>query len=137
MTVVYSLANLEKIIWYVLIPLLIVMIVFCLFTLFYNLKNSKKYPNKTNYVVNYWSNVVGIIFGAILLAVSIGFSTAFTQTVRELHVIADNRFFYHFFMVFPIIPFLFLIISVVKFVSNLNKHYIVEKEEEKAYYEVK
>ncbi len=131
MTVVYSLSNLEKLIWYIVVPLLVLMIIFSCFCLIYNLKNKDKYPNKTNYVVNYWSAVLGIIFGAILLAVSLGFSAAFIQTVRDLNAIAQNRFFYYFFMFFPIIPCTFLVIFIMKFVTNLNKHYIVEEEEER------
>ena len=34
-------------------------------------------------------------------------------------------------MFFPIIPCTFLVIFIMKFITNLNKHYIVEEEEER------
>lgn len=139
MTVVYSLSNqhLYTLLWYIIIPLLVIMLIFSCFIFIYNLKNKEKRPNRTTYVINFWSDVFGIIFGAMLLSVSIGFSCAFIQTVRDLNAISTNTFFYYFFMFFPVIPLIFLIIFIVKFVMNLNKRYIVEQEDEKVYYEVK
>ncbi len=128
MKTVYSIKTLTNVIWFVLIPLLIILIVYFIFINLYRADHEAKYPNRTNYVRNYWSSLIGVIFGAILFAMSLGFALAFIQTVRNLGAIEQNKFFYYFFMVFPIIPFLFLIVFMKKFISNLNKKYILDKE---------
>lgn len=128
MKTIYSITNLTNIIWFVLVPLLIVLVVYFIFINLYSASHEKKYPNRTNYIRNYWSSLIGIIFGSVLFAVSIGFALAFTQTVRNLNAIEQNKFFYYFFMVFPIIPFIFLITFIKRFITNLNKRYILEKE---------
>lgn len=137
MKAVYSSSNLEQIIWYVLVPLTVALLIFTLFSYFYNLAHYKKRPNHTNYVINFWSSVLGIIFGAMLLAAALGFSLAFIQNVQELNLVAEKQFFYYFFMVFPIIPFIFLIVSIRRFLLNLSKRHIANEEEEMSVYEVK
>ena len=92
--------------------------------------NKKKNINRTNYVVNYWSNVIGVLFTAILLSVSIGFSLAFTENVRALNAIEENKFFYYFFMVFPVFPFFFLVFYITKFITNIRRKEKLDKEEE-------
>ena len=53
--------------------------------------NKNKDDNRTNFVINYWSNVMGIILTAILLSISIGFALAFTHKVNELNAIEENK----------------------------------------------
>ena len=77
---------------------------------------------------------MGIIFTAILLSVSIGFSLAFTANVRDLNAIEENIVFYYFFMVFPAFPLFFLIYFISKFITNIRRKekldLIMNKEEE-------
>ena len=115
--------------FYVIIPLLVILVLFFIGTKIYEHRNKDKDLNQTNYVINYWSNVMGIIFTAILLSVSIGFSLAFTENVRALNVIEENIFFYYFFMVFPVFPLFFLIFYIVKFINNIRRKEKLDKEE--------
>ena len=115
--------------FYVIIPLLVILVLFFIGTKIYEHRNKDKDLNQTNYVINYWSNVMGIIFTAILLSVSIGFSLAFTENVRALNVIEENIFFYYFFMVFPVFPLFFLIFYIVKFINNIRRKVKLDKEE--------
>lgn len=127
---VYSERNMRVLLYYVIIPLIVLLIIFFIGMKLYEHHNKKKNANRTNYVVNYWSNVIGIIFTAILLSVSIGFSLAFTANVRDLNAIEENKFFYYFFMVFPVFPFFFLVFYITKFITNIRRKEKLDNEEE-------
>ena len=126
---VYSEENMRVLLFYIIIPLLVILVLFFIGTKIYEHHNKDKDLNSTNYVINYWSNVMGIIFTAILLSVSIGFSLAFTENVRALNAIEENIFFYYFFMVFPLFPLFFLIFYIVKFINNIKRKEKLDKEE--------
>lgn len=126
---VYSEENMRVLLFNVIIPLLTILVLFFIGTKIYEHRNKDKDLNRTNFVINYWSNVMGIIFTAILLSVSIGFSLAFTENVRALNAIEENIFFYYFFMVFPLFPLFFLIFYIVKFINNIRRKEKLDKEE--------
>ena len=126
---VYSEENMRVLLYYVIIPLIVILILFFIGTKIYEHHNKKKDLNRTNFVINYWSNVMGIIFTAILLSVSIGFSLAFTENVRALNAIDENIFFYYFFMVFPVFPLFFLMFYIVKFVINIKRKEKLDQKE--------
>ena len=126
---VYSEENMRVLLFYIIIPLLVILVLFFIGTKIYEHHNKDKDLNRTNFVINYWSNVMGIIFTAILLSVSIGFSLAFTENVRALNAIEENIFFYYFFMVFPLFPLFFLIFYIVKFINNIRRKEKLDKEE--------
>ena len=124
---VYSEENMRVLLFYVIIPLLIILVLFFIGTKIYEHRNKDIDLNRTNFVINYWSNVMGIIFTAILLSVSIGFSLAFTENVRALNAIEENIFFYYFFMVFPVFPLFFLIFYITKFITNIRRKEKLDK----------
>ena len=126
---VYSEENMRVLLFYIIIPLLVILVLFFIGTKIYEHRNKDIDLNRTNFVINYWSNVTGIIFTAILLSVSIGFSLAFTENVRALNAIEENIFFYYFFMVFPLFPLFFLIFYIVKFINNIRRKEKLDKEE--------
>ena len=126
---VYSEENMRVLLFYIIIPLLIILVLFFIGTKIYEHRTKDIDLNRTNFVINYWSNVMGIIFTAILLSVSIGFSLAFTENVRALNAIEENIFFYYFFMVFPLFPLFFLIFYIVKFINNIRRKEKLDKEE--------
>ena len=125
---VYSEENMRVLLFNVIIPLLIILVLFFIGTKIYEHRNKDKDLNRTNFVINYWSNVMGIIFTAILLSVLIGFFLAFTENVRALNAIEENIFFYYFFMVFPLFPLFFLIFYIVKFINNIRRKEKLDKE---------
>ena len=127
---VYSERNLRVLLFYVIIPLVVILILFFIGTKIYAHYSKNKDQNNVNYAINYWSNVVGIIFTAILLSVSIGFSLAFTANVRDLNAIEENKVFYYFFMVFTAFPLVFLIYYIGKFVTNISKKEKLDSERE-------
>lgn len=126
---VYSEENMRVLLFYVIIPLIVILFLFFIGTKVYEHRNKDKDRDRTNYVINYWSNVMGIIFTAILLSVSIGFSLAFTENVRTLNAIEENIFFYYFFMVFPVFPLFFLIFYIAKFIINIRRKEKLDRKE--------
>lgn len=117
---VYSEENFRMLLFYIILPLTVVLLLFFAGTKIYSALKKDKDINQTNYAINYWTNVLGILVTAILLSVSIGFALSFTQTVRDLNAIEENAFLYYFFMVFPFIPFIFLIVYIRKFIVNMK-----------------
>lgn len=118
---VYSEENFRVLLFYIILPLTVVLLLFFAGTKIYSALKEDKDINQTNYAINYWTNVLGILVTAILLSVSIGFALSFTQTVRDLNAIEENAFLYYFFMVFPFIPFIFLIVYIRKFIVNMKR----------------
>ena len=125
---VYSEENLKVLLFYVIIPLIVIYIIFYIGLKIYEHRNKKKDSNRVNFVMNYWSNAIGILFTAILLSISIGFSLAFTENVRELNAVDENLMLYYFFIVFPVIPLFFLIYYITKFVINIRRKDKLDKE---------
>ena len=126
---VYSAENMRVLLYYVIIPLLLILIIFFIGTKIYEHRNRNKDSNRTNFVINYWSNTLGIIFTAVLLSVSIGFSLAFRENLKVLDAVDENIFLYYFFTVFPILPLLFLIFYVSRFIINIRKKEKLEQKE--------
>ena len=117
---VYNEENFRVLLFYIILPLTVVLLLFFAGTKIYSALKKDKDINQTNYAINYWTNVLGILVTAILLSVSIGFALSFTQTVRDLNAIEENAFLYYFVMVFPFIPFIFLIVYIRKFIVNMK-----------------
>ena len=128
MQTIYSIRNLRILLFYIMIPLLIVLILFFIFSRIYIKKRENKDSNKTNYVLNYWGDVLGIVFSTILLSVSVGFAAALMKTLRDLNAISENIVFYYAFALFPIIPFIFMYLYIKKFIRNINKKEKLEEE---------
>ena len=128
MQTIYSIRNLRILLFYIMIPLLIVLILFFIFSRIYIKKRENKDSNKTNYVLNYWGDVLGIVFSTILLSVSVGFAAALMKTLRDLNAISENIVFYYAFALFPIIPFIFMYLYIKKFIRNINKREKLEEE---------
>ncbi len=120
MSIMISLVNLRKIFFLVILPLLITIILFTLFTIVFKSVNKKERPEYTTYVINYWSNILGIIFAAIVTGLAIGFCIAFDATLSKYGLVETNKIIYYALMIFPIIPFSILILFVSKLLKTLK-----------------
>ena len=120
MSIMISLANLRKIFFLVILPLLITIVLFTLFTIIFKAVNKKERPEYTTYVINYWSNILGIIFAAIVTGLAIGFCIAFDATLSKYGLVETNKIIYYALMIFPIIPFSILILFVSKLLKTLT-----------------
>ena len=120
MNVMISLVNLRKIFFLVILPLLITIVLFTLFTIIFKAKNKKDRPEYTTYVINYWSNILGIIFAAIVTGLATGFCLAFDATLRKYGLVETNKVIYYALFLFPLIPSAILILFVSKFLQTLK-----------------
>ncbi len=109
-----------EVIYYVLIPVFIVILVFGLAMIYVAIKDKKEVDLNRRFKMNYWSSIAGIIFGAILLTVSLGFSIAFLEKIYTNQLQDAYPLLVGLLYVFPIVPLGFLIFCVVKFVKVLN-----------------
>ena len=117
---IYSEKNFRILLFYIIIPLTILLFVFLIGTKIYEKLRKNNNINHTNYVINYWTSFIGVFIASVLLSVSIGYGAAFTKLVNDYNVINVNKFSSYFFMAFPIIPLIFLIIYIRKFIINLR-----------------
>ena len=76
---VYSEENFRVLLFYVILPLTVVLLLFFAGTKIYSALKKDKDINQTNYAINYWTNVLGILVTAILLSVSIASSPSITE----------------------------------------------------------
>ena len=120
MKVMISLVNLEKIFFLVILPLLLTIILFPLFTIIFKAKNKKERPEYTIYVINYWSNILEIIFAAIVTGLATGFCIAFDVTLSKYGLVETNKIIYYALFVFPLIPFSILILFVSLLLKNIK-----------------
>lgn len=110
----------KEVIYYILVPLFIVLMIFGFILFLTNRKKDKNNDVEYTYKVNYWSSVIGIIFGAMLFAVSIGFCVLFIQRLH-LYELADKfSVLVVFLFIFPFIPLAFLIYFIIKFINTLR-----------------
>ncbi len=128
MNVIYSLSGVSEVIYLVLIPLFVTLVFYGLFVFFYSMKVQDK--SRKSYVISFWSNVIGILFGAVLLSVSIGFVIALIRRVEVEGLVVNNQILYTLFCFFPIIPFLFLCNFIRKFIQILHKKGKIDEGEE-------
>ena len=120
MQIFYSLSGVNEVIYMVLIPLLVTLVVYGLFVFIYSAKMRNKDQREKNYVISFWSSVIGILFGAVLLSVSLGFIMALVKRVEVQGLIVSNQTLYTLFCCFPIIPFIFLLAFIWKFLKTLK-----------------
>ena len=133
MNVMISLVNLRKIFFLVILPLLITIVLFTLFTIIFKTVNKKERPEYTTYVINYWSNILGIIFAAIVTGLATGFCLAFDATLRKYGLVETNKIIYYALFLFPLIPFSILILFVSKLLQTIkyrDTHELDKKEKE-------
>ncbi len=121
MQIFYSLSGVEEVIYMVLIPLFVTLILYGFFVFFYSLHMKDKDQQRKNYVISFWSSVIGVLFGAILLSVSIGFVIALIKRVNTQGLVVNNQFLYTLFCCFPVVPFIFLIIFIRRFLKTLKQ----------------
>lgn len=112
----------EEIVYYVLIPIFVIILLFGLFILFYTRNNNIKIDSEARFKVNYWSAIVGIILGAILLTVSLGYSVALVQKLYNYGMATNYSFLLVILYIFPFVPLIFVILCIVRLLHVLKKH---------------
>lgn len=119
MKIFYDIPYLKVIMTYVLIPVVIIVLIagVCLF--FYSKKQKDHEDPHYNFVMDFWSSLIGIIVTAAILALAIGFSVAMTEKMREYHLVEEKKMLYYLLRYFVILPFVFVIWYIVKFIKTI------------------
>ncbi len=112
----------KEVILYVLVPLFLVLCLFGIVMFVRSRVGKNETDRQKQYRSNFWSAVIGVIFGAILEALALGFSVAFIEKITLLGLEGNYEFFLGMLHVFPFVPLLFLIYACVKFVLIVYRH---------------
>lgn len=120
MNVMVSLIDFKRIFFFVILPLVISIVLFTLFTIIFKTKNKKERPEYTIYVINYWSNVLGIIFSAIVTGFATGFCLAFDAMLSKNGLVETNKIIYYSLVILPVIPIIVLIFFIFKLLRTIR-----------------
>ena len=103
--------------YYVIIPIVIILLIYLIFSLLYRSKKDSPYYN---YVVDFVYSALGIIFCSLLFCLLLGYSLATLKVLYQHNLIESYLFLSIVLAVLPIVPTCFLIYLIRLFVKTLN-----------------
>lgn len=109
--------------YYVVIPILIILLIYFVFNLVYHRKKGTYYYN---YVVDYVYSTLGVLFCSLLLCLLLGYSIATIQILSEANVIQNNILMFIILLILPIIPTIFLGYVLKVYIKNLKRKRILD-----------
>lgn len=109
--------------YYVVIPILIILLIYFVFNLVYHRKKGTYYYN---YVVDYVYSTLGVLFCSLLLCLLLGYSIATIQILSEANVIQNNILMFIVLLILPIIPTIFLGYVLKIYIKNLKRKRILD-----------
>lgn len=122
----------KEVILYVLVPLFLVLCLFGIVMFLRSRVGTHETDRQKRYRANFWSAVIGVIFGAVLEALALGFSVAFIEKITLFGLEETYDFFLKLLHIFPFVPLIFLIYACVKFVLIVYRHVWEEQYLEKS-----
>lgn len=105
-----------KLVFYILLPIIMVVIVGLFLIKSYSKKVSEKDTIIYHYTMDYCASLLAMIIVGILFAIVSGFAISFTHTMRIKDIISGNEMIYYIFMFLPVIPLIFLLYYLRKFI---------------------
>ncbi len=112
----------SEVIYYVLIPLFLVLALFGLIMFISSRVHKDETDRDKIYHANFWSAVIGIIFGAIIESLALGFTIAFIQKMKTAQLVDTYQLFCILLYILPVIPFIFLLYIIVRFIRIVSQH---------------
>ena len=109
--------------YYVVIPILIIILIYLIFNFFYRDKKGTYYYN---YVVDYVYSTLGIIFCSLLLCLLLGYSIATIQILSEASILQSNIVILLVLIILPIIPAIFLGYVLKIYIKNIKRKKILD-----------
>ena len=109
--------------YYVVIPILIILLIYFVFNFLYRKKKGTYYYN---YVVDYVYSTLGVLFCSLLLCLLLGYSIATIQILSEANVIQNNILMFIVLLILPIIPTIFLTYVLKIYIKNLKRKRILD-----------
>ena len=126
----------KEVIFYVLIPMVCILLIYFIFYLIYRKKKGTYYYN---YVVDYVYSTLGIVFCGLLFCLLLGYSIATFQILVMNKLLENYIILAIILVILPIIPAFFLIYVIRIYLKNLKRKVrldedLEKKEEEKLEY---
>lgn len=129
MKVIYDISSFRKAFFFLIIPLLVIIISFLIGITIYSVKSKKK-DVRYHYNMNFYSLLLAIIVCSFLTAFSLGFSINFIKVIYSSHSVEQYQILYYLSFFFPLFPFVFLILFMILFYKNyMNKKRIYKMDD--------
>lgn len=122
----YDFDYLKRIIIIFLIPLLVLIILSGIFLMIYSMTERNK-DKEYQYIMSFYSLLLGIIVLALLTAFSLGFSASLIKAMAENNIINSFKFIYIGSYILPIIPATFLVILIRRIVRIFTERNAYEE----------
>ena len=110
--------------YYVVIPILIIILIYLVFNFLYRNKKGTYYYN---YVVDYVYSTLGVIFCSLLLCLLLGYSIATIQILNEANVIKNNIIILLVLIILPVIPSVFLGYVLKIYIKNIKRKKVLDE----------
>lgn len=110
--------------YYVVIPILIIILIYLIFNFLYR---SKKGTYYYNYVVDYVYSTLGVIFCSLLLCLLLGYSIATIQILNEANVMKNNIIILLVLIILPVIPSIFLGYVLKIYIKNIKRKKVLDE----------
>jgi len=104
--------------YYVIIPILVILLAYFVFSITYRKKKGTYYYN---YVVDYVYSTLGILFCSLLLCLLLGYAIATIQTLVTTNTFKEHLFLIIIIAILPLIPVCFLVYIAKIYVKNLKR----------------
>ena len=119
MKIFYDIPYMKGIMKYVLIPVIVIILIVGICLFLYSRKHKDHEDPHYNFVMDFWSSLIGIIVTGAILAIAVGFSIAMTEKMREYGLVEEKKALYYLLKYFIVIPFIFVVWYIVKFLKTI------------------
>ncbi len=110
--------------YYVVIPIVVILIAYFLFTVFYKHKKDSYYYN---YVVDYVYSTLGTVFCSLLFCLLLGYSIATIQILVVNNLFEEYYALGIILIILPIVPASFLVYVIRIYLKNLKRKEELDK----------
>ena len=111
--------------YYVIIPIIGILIAYFLFWLLYKNKKGSYYYN---YVVDYVYSTLGIVFCSLLFCLLLGYSIATIEIITSAKLISTYLILVIVLIILPVVPACFLVYVIKVYLRNLKRKEILDRD---------
>ena len=113
----------KEVLYYVVIPIVLILLSYFIFYLIYKNKKGTYYYD---YVVDYVYSTLGVVFCGLLLSLLLGYSIATFQILITNNAIKTYILLVVLLVILPIIPASFLVYVIKIYLNNLKRKEILD-----------
>ncbi len=119
MKIFYDVPYMKAIMLYVLVPVVVVLTVVGISLYVYSKKHEDHSDPHYNFVMNFWSSLIGVVVTAVILAIAVAFSVTMTERMEEYNLVEDKKMIYYLLKYFIVIPIVFVIWYIIKLLKTI------------------